>query len=936
MDLLLSRSDVRQFSVVEERTGGPSRSSLEGVSECVVEIAPSVMYEAGWGAGQGALIGVVREGQRVTEGGVACLHPLKSLHRSQISASSSLPSFSGRDVDKESVGDYFVYCTIWPSPKVKKGEVLCNSALVKGMFGQHRAVYDGGVALVVPQQQGVLEIDKRFDSCTISLCLGISQENDDEGGGSSLGTSRAAEGGSAGTPLTKEDTGSIFGGDKTPMLEATKAGAKKKKNTKKNTKSPQFVHMSPSMRRTLDSTTPQEKKSASATQEEKVVASPSHETSTGNNLSPSSQQTYNALIKRGKVMDMMLRSVIVRHLSTVGYIMAGNCYSFRFLDVPLAARIDVSSRADSAGDGCAIVYRFNASSDALTIQIESDENAAPNKSSSEDVGYAQDAVDAISEAHAHDDNNVSQTVFKSAYAGYTSLESLKGLNDITGLDEYVDVLRNWVSFPLKKYQEFCLQGAHPPTGVLLHGPPGTGKTLLARWIARDSGAKLFIINGSELMSEFLGESEKCLSAIFHAAVVLAPSIIFIDEIDTLGPSRETSIGLSNTATRLVATLAGALDSIHGHPVMVIGATNRIDSLDESLRRPSRLEKELEISVPSPRARLQILSTLLSNVNTRVDADEMLSLASRAHGFVGADLLSLCSEASMIALRRYVKNGDELVVTLADLETALYHTKPSALREFSSDIPSMTLADVGGHSELKQKLKEVVEWPIKFEKSLDKMGAVPPKGVLLCGPPGCSKTLLVKAIAGECRLNFFSVKGPELMSKYVGESEKAIAHIFEKARKASPSILFFDEIDGLVGSRVKQASNGVDVSERVLSQMLQEMDGIKGKDDKVVIIAATNRMDRLDKALLRPGRFDRVLHVSLPSDQDRREIFQIHLRHIPIDETVTLEFLVEKTHGYSGADIASLCQKAAMHALRTSGPHRCDRVSLKDFSAVLQI
>eukprot|EP00889_Picochlorum_renovo_P002755 jgi/Picre1/29785/NNA_005167.t1 len=277
-------------------------------------------------------------------------------------------------------------------------------------------------------------------------------------------------------------------------------------------------------------------------------------------------------------------------------------------------------------------------------------------------------------------------------------------------------------------------------------------------------------------------------------VVLAPSIIFIDEIDTLGPSRETSIGLSNTATVSWQPWLG-FGLIHGH---------LYDSINP-----------------------------LVNVNTRVDADEMLSLASRAHGFVGADLLSLCSEASMIALRRYVKNGDELVVTLADLETALYHTKPSALREFSSDIPSMTLADVGGHSELKQKLKEVVEWPIKFEKSLDRMGAVPPKGVLLCGPPGCSKTLLVKAIAGECRLNFFSVKGPELMSKYVGESEKAIAHIFEKARKASPSILFFDEIDGLVGSRVKQASNGVDVSERVLSQMLQEMDGIKGKDDKVV-------------------------------------------------------------------------------------------------------
>ena len=462
-------------------------------------------------------IGVVREGQVVAEGGVACLHPLKSLHRSQVSA--SLPSFSGRDVNKECVGEYFVYCTIWPSPKVKKGEVVCNSALVKGMFWHHRAVYDGGVALVVPQQQGVLEIDQRFDSCTIFLCLGISQ-NEDENNDGSLDTSRTADGGSAGTPLAKEDNGSIFGGNKTPMVETTKAAAKKKTN-KKNEKSPQFVHMSPSMRRTLDST-PQEKKST-FTAEEQTASSASQKT-VGNNLSASIRQTYNALMKRGKVMDMMLRSVIVRHLSMVGYIMAGNWYSFCFLDVPLSARIEASSRDDSAGDGRTIVYRFDSSCDSITIQVESDENAAPSKSNSDDVGYAQDAVDIISETHAHDDDNVSQTVFKSAYAGYKSIESLKGSNDITGLDGYVDVLRNWVSFPLKKYREFCLQGAHPPTGVLLHGPPGTGKTLLARWIARDSGAKLFIINGSELMSEFLGESEKCLSAIFHAAVVLAPSV----------------------------------------------------------------------------------------------------------------------------------------------------------------------------------------------------------------------------------------------------------------------------------------------------------------------------------------------------------------------------------------------------------------------------
>ena len=535
----------------------------------------------------------------------------------------------------------------------------------------------------------------------------------------------------------------------------------------------------------------------------------------------------------------------------------------------------------------------------------------------------------------------------------------------------------WITYPLQNYEVFRDQGTLPPTvrlasrdsrlatrstvcpapsrpvishtivrfqGVLLHGPPGTGKTLLARWVARDAGAKLFIINGSEIMSEFLGDSERCLSAVFAAARALSPSIIFIDEIDVLGPSR-SDVNLSKTASRLVATLAGELDGIQGHPVMVVGATNRKEALDESLRRPRRLEKELEIGVPDPEERLHILEALLSHVSRDADVkgEALKALALRAHGYVGADLLSVVSEASMIALRRHVSgvtrdanvpsdSNESIEVTMDDLNRALYHTKPSALREFASDIPDVTLDDVGGNDELKQRLLESVEWPIKFKRRLDEMGAVAPKGILLCGPPGCSKTLLVKAIAGVCRLNFFSVKGPELMSKYVGESERALANLFDKARKASPSILFFDEIDGLVGARsaTGASSGGVDVGERVLSQMLQEMDGVKGKDDQVIVIGATNRMDKLDKALLRPGRFDRVLQVNLPLPADRREILRIHTRRVPIDCTVVLDDLVALTDGFSGAELAGLVQRAAMHAL-------CDDASAvraSDFLAVL--
>jgi len=409
-------------------------------------------------------------------------------------------------------------------------------------------------------------------------------------------------------------------------------------------------------------------------------------------------------------------------------------------------------------------------------------------------------------------------------------------------------------------------------------------------------------------------------------------IIFVDEIDALAPTRAQDSASSKASSRLVATLANELDEISGYPVMILGATNRKDSIDESLRRPGRLDRELEIPVPAPSDRLEILAALLSSMSHGLSHEDISYFAEMTHGFVGADLMSLCSEASMIALRRLHADANaERLITRSDITTAMRGTRPSALREFSAVVPHASWSDVGGLSEVKQKLREVVEWPIKYRDSLQRVGAVAPKGILLCGPPGCSKTLLARAVAGEANLNFFSIKGPELLSKFVGESEKSIANLFDKARKASPAILFFDEIDGLVGARSNdKSSTSVDVSERVLSQMLQEMDGIRGQAENLIVIAATNRPDRLDKALLRPGRFDRVVEVGLPSAKDRQEIFQVHTQHIPMDTTVNLTELAGSTDGFSGADIAGLCQQAAMIALASSA----QQVSMAAFTQAL--
>lgn len=845
-----------------------------------------------------------------------------------------------------SLGDCFVLARVWPSAVLKRKDV-CLRGRVREMLGTLDV--SGNIVLECPEQgnrgaggSGCEPGDDVGYAANVDVRIVILKAGElgkavDEG---------EATPGKRPAKLTLSGTPS---GSGTQTFAAMSPGMRK---SMAQAPSPVFLNSAIRGREGARSSERNKKKGEKRGEGRGPPPSPVASSPPGASSSAVSSSTLaiaESLMNCGPRVHAVLQSLVRRCLRDT-WLVDGSLYPFWFLDAYLGAV--VTSRS---GNGAP----FRVGTDTrIVVHVEEEEDGeadgqraagSGSTSCSQAGNYATAAVDAVRADYAHRggvngsgeggdgllDASIESSVHKAATAGFRSLESL----DLKPTNRSAALLKKWVSYPLRNYDVFVRQGALPLTGVLLHGPPGTGKTLLARWVAREAGAKLFIVNGSEMMSEFLGDSERCLSAVFAAAKALSPSIIFIDEIDVLGPSRNDR-NLSKTASRLVATLAGELDAIQGHPVMVVGATNRKEALDESLRRPRRLEKELEIGVPDPDERLQILTGLLSQVtmDDDVTTDALKALSLRAHGYVGADLLSVASEASMIALRRYVQarssasysttrnvidkaSNETPRVTIDDLETAMHHTKPSALREFSSDIPDVSLDDVGGNDELKQRLIEAVEWPIKFKTRLDEMGAVPPRGILLWGPPGCSKTLLVKAIAGECRLNFFSVKGPELISKYVGESEKALANLFEKARKASPAILFFDEIDGLVGARSTGGGGGggVDVGERVLSQMLQEMDGIKGKDSQIVIIGATNRMDKLDKALLRPGRFDRVLEVSLPSRADRREILRIHMRRVPLESSIGVEDLVARTEGFSGAELAGAVQQAAMHALCDDAP-----------------
>jgi transitional endoplasmic reticulum ATPase len=495
--------------------------------------------------------------------------------------------------------------------------------------------------------------------------------------------------------------------------------------------------------------------------------------------------------------------------------------------------------------------------------------------------------------------------------------------DIGGLKEQLQRVREMIELPLKHPELFTRLGIEPPKGVLLYGPPGTGKTLIAKAVANESGANFYAINGPEVMSKYYGESEARLREIFEQAEKSAPAIIFIDEVDAIAPKREEVTG--EVERRLVAQLCTLMDGLKSRGrVIVIAATNRPNALDPALRRPGRFDREIEIGVPDRDGRKEILQIHTRGMPLAKDVD-LDKIADMTHGFVGADLEALCKEAAMSALRRILPKIkleearippevlEELKVTKEDFENALKVVQPSAMREVLIEVPKVKWEDIGGLENVKQELREAVEWPLKYPEVFQRMGIEPPKGILLYGPPGTGKTLLAKAVATESEANFIAVKGPELMSKWVGESEKGVRETFRKAKTATPCIIFFDEIDSLCPAR-GAGYGDAGVTDRVISQFLTEMDGIE-KLGKVVVIGATNRPDLVDPALLRPGRFDRLIYVPPPDEKARLEILKIHTRGMPLAKDVDLEALAKQLEGYSGADIAALCREAAMLALR---------------------
>ncbi|MEM0217588.1 MAG: CDC48 family AAA ATPase [Candidatus Nezhaarchaeales archaeon] len=496
-------------------------------------------------------------------------------------------------------------------------------------------------------------------------------------------------------------------------------------------------------------------------------------------------------------------------------------------------------------------------------------------------------------------------------------------DDIGGLKEAIQKIREMVELPLKHPELFKKLGIEPPKGVLLYGPPGCGKTLLAKAVANETDAHFYAINGPEIMSKFYGESEQRLREIFEEAKKNAPSIIFIDEIDAIAPKREEVTG--EVEKRVVAQLLALMDGLETRGnVIVIAATNRPNAIDPALRRPGRFDREIEIGVPDKQGRLEILQIHTRNMPLAEDVD-LNKLAEMTHGFTGADLAALCKEAAMRALRRVLPEINleaesipaevlnKLIVTMQDFLNALKEIEPSALREVYVEIPNVRWSDIGGLEEAKQALKEAVEWPLKYPEIFEKANIKPPRGILLYGPPGTGKTLLAKAVATESEANFVSIKGPEIFSKWVGESERAIREIFRKARQAAPCIVFIDEIDAIAPRRGGDIGDA-HVTDRVVNQLLTELDGIEELRG-VVVIAATNRPDIVDPALLRPGRFDRLIYVPPPDAKAREEIFKIHLRGKPLGADVNIQKLVSLTEGYTGADIAALCNTAAMIALR---------------------
>jgi transitional endoplasmic reticulum ATPase len=495
--------------------------------------------------------------------------------------------------------------------------------------------------------------------------------------------------------------------------------------------------------------------------------------------------------------------------------------------------------------------------------------------------------------------------------------------DIGGLRDEIQKVREMIELPLRHPELFERLGVEAPKGVLLYGPPGTGKTLLAKAVASETNANFIHIGGPEIMSKYYGESEQRLREIFKEAEENAPSIIFIDEIDSIAPKREEITG--EVEKRVVSQLLALMDGLKSRgKVVVIGATNRPNALDPALRRPGRFDREVEIGIPDRQGRLEILQIHTRGMPLAEDVD-LSRIADVTHGFVGADLEALCKEAAMRALRRMLPHIDleaesipaeilnKITVTSKDFHEALKDVEPSAMREVLVEIPLVRWSDVGGLREVKEELREAVEWPLKYPELFEHSDAKPPKGILLYGPPGTGKTMLAKAVANESEANFISIKGPELLSKWVGESEKAVREVFRKAKQAAPCIVFMDEVDSIAPARGGGFGDS-HVTERVISQILTELDGLEELRD-VVVIAATNRPDIIDPAFLRPGRFDKLLYVPLPDLEARKEIFKIHTERKPLTADVEITKLAEATEGYTGADIAAICNTAVMLAIR---------------------
>jgi transitional endoplasmic reticulum ATPase len=501
-----------------------------------------------------------------------------------------------------------------------------------------------------------------------------------------------------------------------------------------------------------------------------------------------------------------------------------------------------------------------------------------------------------------------------------------GYDDIGGCRKQLALIRELVELPLRHPALFKSIGVKPPKGILMYGPPGSGKTLIARAIANETGAFFFVINGPEIMSKLAGESESNLRKAFEEAEKNAPAIIFIDEIDAIAPKREKTNG--EVERRIVSQLLTLMDGLKSRAhIMVIGATNRPNSIDPALRRFGRFDREIDIGIPDPTGRLEVLAIHTKNMKLDDNVD-LERVANETHGFVGADLAQLCTEAALTCIREKMylidledesipaEVLDSLSVTMDHFRSALGVCNPSALRETVVETPNTTWEDIGGLENVKRELKELVQYPVEHPEMFHKFGMEPSKGVLFYGPPGCGKTLLAKAIANECQANFISIKGPELLTMWFGESESNVRDVFDKARQAAPCVLFFDELDSIAKARGGSSGDAGGAGDRVINQILTEMDGI-GKKKNVFVIGATNRPDIIDPAILRPGRLDQLIYIPLPDLGSRMAILKAALRKSPVAKDVNLDFLAQHTHGYSGADLTEICQRAVKLAIRES-------------------